>query len=137
MDRILCCFVPPCVQRAVSNHNNLTTHKPPRQTRRDQVLHNCAPATANVGSESDINALHPTQHRNSSQKKSPYKMPPRRPFSPHPYTDTAAEHLACGISRHTSHKPPCSGWEQGDLGIGTLSIALLVFLLYLFLSVPV
>lgn len=35
VDWILCCFVPPCVQRAVSNHNNLTTHKPLRQTRRD------------------------------------------------------------------------------------------------------
>lgn len=68
LDWILCFLVPPCVQHAAFNHNNLTTHNPLKQTRRDEVLHNCAPAIANVGSENNINALHPTQHRNTSQK---------------------------------------------------------------------
>lgn len=104
LDWILCCFVPPCVQYAAFNHNNLTTHKFPRQTRRDEVLFKCAPATANVGSENNVNALQPTQHRNTSQKKkSPHKMPPRLPLNPHPSTGRAADHLACGISHCTPH----------------------------------
>lgn len=128
--------MPPCVQCAAFNHNSLTTHKPLKQAKRDKVLHNSAPAIANVGSESNINAPHPTQHRNTRQKKSPYKMPPRLPFSPHPYTGTAAEHLACGTSHHTSHKPPCSGWEQGVLSIDTRPVVFALCLLHLVLTAP-
>lgn len=67
LDGIFCFCVPPCVQCADFNHN-LTTDNPLKQTRRDEVLHNCAPAAANVGSESTIQALHPTQRRITSQK---------------------------------------------------------------------
>ena len=104
-DRILCSFMPSSVHCTVFNHSNLTTHKPRSRPGGDEVLHNHAPAIAHVGSENNVDMLHPTHHRNGSPKKSPLKMPPRLPLSPQPYLDTAAEHLGRGTSPCTPHAP--------------------------------
>lgn len=112
--------MPPCVQCAAFLWYNLTTHKYPQHIRKDEVLHNCAPAIANVGSENNRNALHPTQHRNISQKN-PLAKCHQDSHSAHTLMQTqhlSTWHVGHHISLLACHAAQ-DGSKEGDLGIDT------------------
>lgn len=96
---------------------SLTTHKHPRHRRKDEVLHNCAPATANVGSENNKkNASRPTQHRNASQKKREnFQKCHETPFQPTPLCRPHVRAPGRQDNTLTFCKLCCSGCKQGDL----------------------